>query len=72
LASLALERRAGSRPLTAEAGRIVPPEPGQSAGFAGAAPAPEDQDGPSRHFFRALERKIGIEKERRGIDRWVL
>lgn len=70
-ASLSLERRADSRPLTAEAGRTVSPEPAASAGPSGAASGGPDAEGLARHFFRALERKIVIEKERRGIDRWV-
>ena len=70
-ASLSLEGRADSRPLTAEAGRTVSPEPAPSAGPSGAASGGPDAEGLSRHFFRALERKILIEKERRGIDRWV-
>lgn len=69
--SLSLERFAGSRPLTAEAGRAASPSPEQATGSAGAESAAQDHDGLSHRLFRALERKIVIEKERRGIDRWA-
>lgn len=55
-----------SHPLKAEENRPVP-----TRAETAAASAAQDQEGLSRHFLRALEQKIVIEKERRGIDRWV-
>ncbi|HVO84763.1 MAG TPA: DUF4157 domain-containing protein [Syntrophobacteria bacterium] len=69
--SVPLERLADSRPLTAGAGRTGATQE-QAAGEGGAASGAEGLEGLTRHVFRALERKIGIEKERRGIDRWAL
>ena len=68
--SVPIERLADSRPFTAGAGRTATMQE-QSAGEGIAASGAEDLNGLSRHFFRALERKIVIEKERRGGDRWV-
>lgn len=63
-----LDRVPAQRPLMAETSRTVP-APGPSAGDGDASTEP-DQESLSRQIFRALERSILIEKERRGIDRW--
>jgi hypothetical protein len=55
-------------PLKAEEDRSAP----AGAGSAAASPSSsDDQEDTTRALFRALERKLQIEKERRGVDRWV-
>jgi len=57
-----------AHPLKAEEERSAP----AGAGSAAASPSSsDDQDAATRALFRALERKLQIEKERRGVDRWV-
>jgi hypothetical protein len=55
-----------AHPLKAEEGRAAAPASGS-----GASSSAEDPESLTRHVFRSLERKIRIEKERRGVDRWV-
>jgi Domain of unknown function (DUF4157) len=68
--SVPLERLADSRPLRADAGRTAATQE-QPGGEGNAVSGAGDLEGLARHFFRALEQKIVIEKERRGIDRWA-
>lgn len=55
-------------PLKAEEDRSA----SSGAGSAAASPSSsDDQEAATRILFRALERKLQVEKERRGVDRWV-
>ncbi len=56
------------QPLKAGEGRAIP------SGVESSTPpvaAAEDAEGLTRNILRSLERKIRVEKERRGIDRWA-
>jgi hypothetical protein len=55
---------AHGQPLKAEAGR-------PAAGGAAAGAAGDDPETATRTLLRMLDRKLRIDKERRGVDRWV-
>ncbi len=58
----------GGYPLKAEEGRSASAGAGSAAASTSSS---DDQEGAARALFRALDRKLQTEKERRGIDRWV-
>ena len=53
------------QPLKADEGRSAP------GGAASGASGGDDQEAATRTLLRMLDRKLRMEKERRGVDRWV-
>jgi hypothetical protein len=56
----------GLQPLTAETGRTE-----AAAAAAATAGEPADIEDLSRRLLRIIERRIAVERERRGVDRWA-